>query len=324
MARQPNRWKPRFPALPPIAGATRAGYPAMHVESGRARFVIENPLRFVLMTITGFRANQGLLLAGAVAYYTLLSILPMLALILIVLSQLTDLHLLLNTTREYLGLIAPGHAEEVTAQVATFLHNWKLVGVVGILMLLLFSSLAFTTLENAMSVIFFHRVAIQRRRFLVSAIIPYCYILCLALGMLLVSTISGVLATLDEHTITLMGHVWFLGGYSASIVYILGVTGEVLLLSSLYLVMPTGGLALHHALIGGLTATILWELTRHFLVWYFSTLSIVNIVYGTFATVVIILLSLEAASFILLFGAQVISEYERIGSRHDANGGLHT
>jgi membrane protein len=323
MARQPNRWKPRFPT-PPVTGTTRTGLPAMHIKSGRARYVIENPLRFLLTTIAGFRANQGLLLAGAVAYYTLLSILPMLALILIVLSQLTDLHLLLSTTREYLGLIAPGHAEEVTAQVATFLHNWKLVGVVGILMLLLFSSLAFTTLENAMSVIFFHRVAIQRRRFLVSAIIPYCYILCLALGMLLVSTVSGVLANLDEHTITLMGHAWFLGGYSASIVYILGVTGEVLLLSSLYLVMPTGGLALHHALIGGLTATILWELTRHFLMWYFSTLSIVNIVYGTFATVVIILLSLEAASFILLFGAQVISEYERIGSRHAANGGLHT
>jgi membrane protein len=296
----------------------------MHAESSRGRYVIENPLRFVRMTIAGFRANQGLLLAGAVAYYTLLSILPMLALILIVLSQLTDLQLLLNTTREYLGLIAPGHADELTAQVATFLHNWRLVGVVGIIMLLLFSSLAFTTLENAMSVIFFHRVAIQRRRFLISAIIPYCYILCLALGMLLVSTVSGVLSTLGEHSFTVMGHVWSLGGYSAPIVYGLGVTGEILLLSSLYLVMPTGGLAVHHALIGGLTATVLWELTRHFLVWYFATLSIVNIVYGTFATAVIILLSLEAAAFILLFGAQVISEYERIGSHDAAHGGLHT
>jgi uncharacterized BrkB/YihY/UPF0761 family membrane protein len=59
-------------------------------------------------------------------------------------------------------------------------------------------------------------------------------------------------------------------------------------------------------------------------VWYFSTLSIVNIVYGTFATAIIVLLSLETAAFILLFGAQVISEYERIGSHRDAHGGLHT
>ena len=296
----------------------------MHAKSSRAKYVIENPLRFVRQTIAGFRANQGLLLAGAVAYYTLLSIVPMLAIILIVLSQLTDLQLLLDTTRDYLDLITPGQAVDLTAQVAAFLRDWKLVGVVGILMLLLFSSLAFTTLENAMSVIFFHRVAIQRRHFLISAIIPYCYILCLALGMFLVSTVSGVLATLDERTVTILGHAWSLGGHSALIVYGLGVTGEILLLSSLYLVMPIGRLAVHHALIGGVTATVLWELTRHFLVWYFSTLSIVNIIYGTFATAVIVLLSLEAAAFILLFGAQVISEYERIGSRYPSQGGLHT
>ncbi len=296
----------------------------MHAESSRARFVLENPLRFLRMTVAGFRANQGLLLAGAVAYYTLLSILPTLALILIVLSQLSDLQLLLDTTRDYLDLIAPGHATDLTAQIATFLSNWKLVGVVGILMLVLFSSLAFTTLENAMSVIFLHRVAIRRRHFLISAIIPYCYILCLALGLFLVSTVSGVLATLDERTFTILGHVVSLGGYNKPIVYGLGVTGEVLLLSSLYLVMPFGRLPVHYALIGGLTATLLWEITRHFLVWYFSTLSIVNIVYGTFATTVIVLLSLEAAAFILLFGAQVISEYERIGSRHPSPDGLRT
>jgi len=175
-----------------------------------------------------------------------------------------------------------------------------------------------------MSVIFLHRVAIRRRHFLISAIIPYCYILCLALGLFLVSTVSGVLATLDERTFSVMGYAVSLGGYNKAIVYGLGVTGEVLLLSSLYLVMPFGRLPVHIALIGGFTATLLWEITRHFLVWYFSTLSIVNIVYGTFATAVIVLLSLEAAAFILLFGAQVISEYERIGSRHPSPDGLRT
>jgi hypothetical protein len=35
-----------------------------------------------------------------------------------------------------------------------------------------FQALAFTVLENAMSVIFFHRVKIKRRNFLVSAVMP--------------------------------------------------------------------------------------------------------------------------------------------------------
>ncbi len=296
----------------------------MNIGTGRLRTVLQNPLRFSIQVLTGFRANQGFLLAGAVAYYTLLSLVPMIALIMILLTQLVELQLLLDTMREYLGLVAPVQASSLVEQVETFLLNWKLVGILGLAMLVLFSSFAFTTLENAMSVIFFHRVAIHRRHFLVSAIIPYCYILFLALGLFLVSTVSGILNSLHGQTFTVLGQTWSLEGHIHSIFYALGVTGEILLLSSLYLVMPIGKLAFHHALIGGITATVLWELTRHFMVWYFSTLSIVNVVYGTFATAVIILLSLEAAALILLIGAQVISEYERIGSRPEADADLHT
>ncbi|MGD8616104.1 MAG: YhjD/YihY/BrkB family envelope integrity protein, partial [Gammaproteobacteria bacterium] len=108
------------------------------------------------------------------------------------------------------------------------------------------------------------------------------------------------------------------------LIYLLGIIGETLLLTSLYLVMPVGRLALRHALIGGVTAVLLWELTRHLLVWYFSTLSLVNLVYGTFATAIIILLSLEIGATILLLGAQVIAEYERIGSRRAVPHGLQT
>ncbi len=100
----------------------------------------------------------------------------------------------------------------------------------------------------------------------------------------------------------------------------MGIFGEVLLLSSIYLVMPVGKLSLSHALIGGITAAVLWEITRHILVWYFSTLSMVNVIYGAFATVIIILLTLEAGAIILLLGAQVIAEYERIGSKSAAHG----
>jgi len=300
------------------------GTQAVVTAGSRLQYVIRHPWSFFCRTVGGFRANQGFLLSGAVAYYTLLSIVPMLALILIVLSHLTDLQLLLDTTREYLELVAPGQADKLTAQVAAFLHDWKLVGTLGLAMLVLFSSFAFTTLENAMSVIFLHRVAIHRRHFMISAIIPYCYILCLALGMFLVSTVSGMLHGLDGRSFSALGHSWSLQGHDAGIIYMLGVIGEILLLSSLYLVMPIGQLAIHHALIGGITATVLWELTRHFMVWYFSTLSIVNIVYGTFATAVILLVSLEAAAVILLFGAQVISEYERIDLLHDRDSGLHT
>ena len=58
---------------------------------------------------------------------------------------------------------------------------------------------------------------------------------------------------------------------------------------------------------------MLWEITRHILVWYFATLSQVSILYGSLTTAIVVLLSLEIAATLLLLGAQVISEYERIG-----------
>src|SRR4030067_59696 len=138
--------------------------------------------------------------------------------------------------------------QALVAQIGVFLENWKVVGVTGLALLLFFSSIAFTVLENAMSVIFFHRVAVKRRHFLVSAIIPYCYISLLAVGMLVVNAVSGTLAALDARSVKLMGHVWSLDGTEAVLIYLFGVVGEIALLPSPYLVIPAGRLALRHAL----------------------------------------------------------------------------
>ena len=76
--------------------------------------------------------------------------------------------------------------------------------------------------------------------------------------------------------------------------------------------MPVGRLSLSHALLGGVTAAVLWEISRHVLVWYFATLSQIGLVYGSLTTAIAVLLSLELAATLLLLGAQVISEYERV------------
>ena len=62
-----------------------------------------------------------------------------------------------------------------------------------------------------------------------------------------------------------------------------------------------------------LAAALLWELSRHVLIWYFGTLSQIGTVYGSLTTAIAVLLSLEIAATLLLFGAQVISEFERLG-----------
>jgi len=266
---------------------------------------------FLLRVLRGFKRNQGLLLSSAVAYHTLLSIVPMSILALIVLSHVIEGERLIQTLTTYLEMVIPGYAATLTEQVRVFLEHRRVIGIIGFLVMLFFSSIAFSVLENAMSVIFFQRVRIQRRNFVISAIIPYVYILFMGLGIVLVSFIAGALEILEKKQLLLFGWSLSLEGTSRVALYILGILGELLMLTSLYLVMPVVRITYRHALIGGMTATLLWEITRRMLVWYYANLSSVNLIYGSIATIVVALLSVEAVALILLLGAQVIAELER-------------
>jgi YihY family inner membrane protein len=260
--------------------------------------------------LVSFRRNQGLLLSGAIAYYTLLSIVPLSILILIVLSHFTEQENLLQVLSPYVEMAMPGVAATLTEHVRVFIQYRHVIGIVGLLVMLFFSSIAFTVLENAMSVIFHRRVRAQRRHFLVSAIIPYIYISFIVLGILFVSFIAGSLEAYEDMRLIILGRDLSFQETSKILFYLLGLIGEGLLLTSLYLVMPVGLISIRHAFTGGVVATILWEITRRVVIWYYSSLSFVNIIYGSLASVVVFLLSIEAAALIILLGAQVIAELE--------------
>jgi len=273
---------------------------------------------FTQRVVRGFMRNQGLLLSGAIAYYTLLSIVPLSIIALIVLTNFIEEQQLVLTLSRYLEMLIPGYAATLTEQVQSFLEHRKVVGIIGFLVMLFFSSTAFSMLENAMSVIFYQRVMVRQRKYLISAIIPYAYIAAMGLGIILVSLIVGAIETLDNRHWTILGWGLNLGVAIWVTLYILGIVGEVLMFSSIYLVMPVMRVSFRHALIGGTTAAVLWEITRRVLIWYYATVSAVNVIYGSIAITVVALISIEVVAVILLLGAQVIVE---LGRRPDEPAG---
>jgi membrane protein len=285
----------------------------MRLLSPQAAQVLKSPGAFAWCVLKAFKKNQGLLLAGAVAYYALLSVVPLLILAVIALSHVIDQGELLATLGRYLEWLVPGQSKAVIAELRNFLDHRDVIGWLLLVTMLFFSSLAFTVLENAMSVIFLHRIAVRKRKYIVSAVLPYIYILCLGFGLLVVTLVAGSLQAMGQESIELLGHDWSLSGVSGVLLYLLGLVGEIFVLSSVYMVMPVGRLSWRHSLLGGATAALLWEVTRHVLVWYFTTLSQVSVVYGSLTTAIVVLFSLEIGATLLLLGAQVISEYERVG-----------
>ena len=274
--------------------------------------VLKAPVAFALQVLKAFQANQGLLLAGAVAYYALLSIVPLLILMVIALSHVIDQEVLLATLRRALEYVVPGEGKAVVVELKAFLDHREVIGWVLFVTMLFFSSLGFKVLENAISVIFLHRVAKRRRHLLVSLLLPFGYIFFIGATLFVGTFMIADLMAIGGENLVLLGHSWSLSGLSRLLIYVAGVTGEILLISAIYYFMPVGRLSAQHALIGGTTAGLLWELIRHALGWYFGTLSQVSVVYGSLTTTIIVLLSLEVAATLLLLGAQVIAEYERI------------
>jgi len=273
--------------------------------------IVRKLLHFVGRVFGEFMRNQGLLLAGAVAYYALLSILPLLILFMLALSQFLAPEDLVATLRRYLELVAPGHAAPLVDELATFLDHREVAGGVMLATLLFSSSLAFTSLQRSMAVIFHHRVKKHSRHWFVSAIVPYAFILLLGAGLLVITLASGALEALGGRELDLFGEPRSLGGTSAALLYAIGIVGEILLLTFIYRVMPAGRMSWPQALVGGVTAGLLWEATRHVLAWFFATLSQVNVLYGSLATAISLLLSFEFGAIVLLLGAQVIAVYEQ-------------
>jgi YihY family inner membrane protein len=276
------------------------------------RLVAAHPVRFIFQVFKAFRKNQGLLLAGAIAYYALLSIVPLLILVAIAFSHFVGEQLLLDTLRHLLEWLVPGQSTAIVRELSNFLTHRSVVGWFLVVTMIFFSSLAFTVLENALSIIFVHRVVIRRRHFLLSAIVPYCFSLSLGVGVLLVTLVSSSLQAVAADSVWLFGHSISLTGATRVVLYLAGVAGEVFVLTAIYLVIPAGRTTLWHAFTGAVAAAILWEITRRVLVWYFATLSQVSVVYGSMTTAIVVLFSLEALATLLLFGAQLIAEYERL------------
>ena len=275
--------------------------------------IASQPTHFAMQVLRAFQKNQGLLLSGALAYYILLSVIPLFTFLLLMLSHVVDEAALLTTLRRYIGLIMPGDSTAVLGQVRNILEHREVAGWLVLAAMLFFSSLAFSVLESAMSIIFVHRVRSKPRPLWMSLLLPYLYILLLGFGFLVMTVIASLLQSMSDDQLVLLGRGWSLDRMSVVLLYAAGFAGLVLVLTSIYLVMPPRGrITPRHALAGGLAVAVLWEATRHFLVWYFSTLSVVGVVYGSLATTIIGLLSLEIASIFLLFGAQAIAEYERL------------
>ncbi|MCG6659013.1 YihY/virulence factor BrkB family protein [Halomonas campisalis] len=268
-------------------------------------------LRFLWRVLGAFLRNRGILLAGGVGYNVLLSIVPLFALLVVLLTQVVDEQLLLEVLGVQAQHLAPAHAEVLLDAVLALLEGREVIGLFGILVLLVFSSFVFRMLEDALAIIFHGTDDHTRRSVWVSVLLPYAFMLVLGTGLLALTLLATLADAMNTLWLALFEQPMPLAGLSEPALNLFSFIGIFLLFSAIYKVLPVAHIALRRAVVGGFVAALLWEGVRLLLVFYFVNLSFVNVVYGSLATLIVVLLSLEVGAIILLLGAQVIAELER-------------
>ncbi|MBI5534117.1 MAG: YihY/virulence factor BrkB family protein [Deltaproteobacteria bacterium] len=266
--------------------------------------------RFSVRVVRAFLRNRGILLAGGVGYNALLSLVPFLTITVAALSWFFDEERILGILRSELPMLVPQHADTLLQTAQSFLQHRAATGLVSVAVLLFFSSVAFRMLEEAMAGIFPASGKGSGRKFWVSALLPYVFIVPLMFALFLMTLLTIGLDALGDGTVRIFGVAWSLAHSVNRLLRVAGFLGVVGLFAGLYRILPVAKVSLRRALIGGLCAAVLWRVAGIVMAYYFTNLSTVNVVYGSLATVVVVLLFLEVAFIILLLGAQVIAELE--------------
>lgn len=271
--------------------------------------MIDRACRFGVRTLREFFFhNHGLLLSGAVAFNMMLSLVPLCVVLIVILSHVVDARLLIESITAEAALIAPGLAPALNDLLEDFLRQRRWVGWIGGIALLSFSSLAFRVIEDAFAIIFHRPLPSLKRKFWRSMLMPYLFILIVAAGLLAITVFNAILDSPGSFADRFPPLRSLISRHVGTIAYITSVAGLVMLFTLFYKILPVAHVPFRRALAGGCTAGLLWEVTRHLLaVYYTSRLPVVNLIYGSMTTLVIVLLTMEAAALVLLLGAQVIA-----------------
>lgn len=249
-------------------------------------------------------------LSAALAFYTILSLIPFLFLLIsgaayILGSSESGLMMALS----FLGYAFPHASSLIFEEAKAISQRAEVLGLVGFLSMLWTASVIFSSLEHAMGIVF--RIE-HHRNFLKGRLLALSMVPASALVFLLSFSVTALSDFLQEMEIIFWGidlAKWsffeFMIGYlSPFLILTLGFT-------AIYKIIPNTFVSFRHALAGGASCAFLFELAKHFFAWYIKNYGRYGVTYGALEAMIILVLWTFYSACILLFCAEVVSAYRR-------------
>ncbi|SIR31307.1 tRNA-processing RNAse BN [Aeromonas sp. RU39B] len=253
-----------------------------------------------------FQQDRLTVTAGYLAYVTLLSLVPLVAVVFGIMSAFPVFRQVKRTLEQFVyHNLVPAAGELVQAYVNGFVANARNTTAVGIGALVVVALLLISAIDKNLNYIWRTR----RGRPLGQAFAMYWMIL--TLGPILVGTSIAVSSYILSLRL-LAPEMLFGLGYL--LLRLLPFLLSVLAFWLVYTVVPTCRVKVMHALAGALLAAILFELAKRGFALYITHIPTYQAIYGALATIPILFVWVYLSWLVVLLGAELtacLGEYQR-------------
>ena len=254
------------------------------------------------------------IIAGALSFFTLLSLIPLLLLGISVAAffvrDMAQVHVYVTSLTSLLGpQIRTALESQVVSVVESIITHRGLLTGVALIFGLWVGSQIFLILEVAINLVWH---STRQRPFWARR--GLALLMVLIVGMLLVAAIAltnaiRVLTGLAEPIFGREVNIPLLVATLVSVVM------PILLVTSIFTVifrvLPTKNVTLRTVIPGALFAGVLWSLAAHVFGWYATHVTHYNVFYGSLGSLVLLMFWFYYGTFIMLVGAEISATYHR-------------
>lgn len=246
-----------------------------------------------------FAKDRCMATAGALSYTTLLSLVPLLAVVFSVVSAFPVFETAVSTIQNYIfDNFVPATGEVVQRYLQTFIqHTEKLTGP-GIAFLVFTALILMDTIDDAVN----HIWRVRKGRRLVLRLLVYWAVLTLGPMLLAVSIIvTSYLTSLP--LVTDMGEGAY--GMGTRLLSIMPVVSTTLALAVLYIIVPNYNVPVLKGLAAAGFAAVLFELVKKGFAVYVANATTYGTIYGALAVVPLFLIWIYVSWVVVLLGVEL-------------------
>ena len=272
-------------------------------EMSKSRFFLVQQMRIFVLAIRGFNEDNILLRASALTFYTLISIVPVIALSFAISKGFGFEEMLNEQIHSYFDS-QKGVSEVLIGFSHSFLENTKggVVAGIGVVMLLWSVIKVLSNVELSFNAIW----GITKPRSIIRKFTEYLAIMLIAPVFIILSGgITVYISSATSHVLSNDSIFYHLGSVFQILIELIPYILDWLLFTFLYLAMPNTKVEFKHAFFAGIIAGTAFQILE----WTYITFQIgvvqYSAIYGSFAALPMFLVWLQSSWLIVLFGCEI-------------------